>query len=242
MAQTYIDRNDEIVALREENERLRPLEGLLKEAKSQNFALLQENGDLKDELRQLRNRLEGDLQSMREQIREEKEKHALAKMRVLETKTESKMLHDSLRDADAKVEKYKAEADEFAQKLRLLAGKYELQSVINATYRKFYAQNPRAESEAVAFDKSVEEAFKDFNQAMQSKDNFIADNMGDLEQMVDKTSFIRSESVRKRLCGDLDKELREEMAAEKERLKLEAKKAVTGPPASLARSITAGDR
>ena len=51
MAQSYIDRNDEIVALREENERLRPFEGQFKEAKLQNFKLLQENGDLKDELR-----------------------------------------------------------------------------------------------------------------------------------------------------------------------------------------------
>ncbi len=44
----------------------------------QNVKLLQENGDLKDELRQLRSRLEGDLQSVREQLHAEKERHALA--------------------------------------------------------------------------------------------------------------------------------------------------------------------
>ena len=110
-----------------------------------NFKLLQEHGDLKDELRQLRSRLEGDLQSLREQFRDEKEKHGLAQMRVLETKKENKLLHESLKEADAKMEKYKAEAGEYAEKLRLITGKFELQNAINAMYRNFYASNVRNE-------------------------------------------------------------------------------------------------
>lgn len=48
---------------------------------------------------------------------------------------------------------------------------------------------------------------------MQGKDNFISDNMEELERMVDQTSLIKSESKRKLFFPDLDKVVKEEMAA-----------------------------
>jgi hypothetical protein len=46
--------------------------------------------------------------------------------------------------------------------------------------------------------------FKDFNVAMGSKDNFIAENMDGLEQLVDQSSIIKSDTMRQLLFGDLD--------------------------------------
>ena len=56
--------------------------------------------------------------------------------------------------------------------------------------------------------------------AMMSKDNFIGQNMDLLERVVDKTSIIKSESLRNLIFGDLDavveKEAKEQAKADKE--------------------------
>ena len=46
------------------------------------------------------------------------------------------------------------------------------------------------------FEHNVDSMFKDFNMAMQSKDNFIAESMDGLEQLVDKSSMVKTESMR----------------------------------------------
>lgn len=51
-----------------------------------------------------------------------------------------------------------------------------------------------AEMQDGEFDEIVKDAFKDYNLAMQGKDNFISDNMKVLEMMVDKTSLFKSDS------------------------------------------------
>ena len=65
--------------------------------------------------------------------------------------------------------------------------------------------------------------------AMMSKDNFIGQNMDLLERVVDKTSIIKSESLRDLIFGDLDQVVENEAKAEKiadrkekERIALEA--------------------
>ena len=65
------------------------------------------------------------------------------------------------------------------------------------------------------FELSLDNMFKDFNKAMMSKDNFISQNMDVLERLVDKTSIVKSESLRDLLFGDLDKVVEEEMKQEK---------------------------
>jgi hypothetical protein len=68
--------------------------------------------------------------------------------------------------------------------------------------------------------------FKDFNMAMQSKDNFIAKNMEVLERVIDKTSILKSDSLRNLMFGDLDEVVEKEMKKEKKKAKKEAKAAV----------------
>jgi len=65
------------------------------------------------------------------------------------------------------------------------------------------------------FEQSMEAMFKDFNMAMQSKDNFIAQNMDVLERLVDKTSIVQSDSLRNLLFGHLDEEVEREMKEQK---------------------------
>ena len=81
-----------------------------------------------------------------------------------------------------------------------------MQNAFNAMYRKFFSKNVK-DQEKDAFSGTVEDAFKDYNLAMQGKDNFISDNMQELEKMVDETSLIKSESKRKLFFPDLDKQV-----------------------------------
>ena len=74
-------------------------------------------------------------------------------------------------------------------------------------YRKFYARNVVDQIKKDDFDHNVDSMFKDFNVAMGSKDNFIMENMDGLDELVDKSSMIKSESMRKLLFGDLDAEV-----------------------------------
>lgn len=68
------------------------------------------------------------------------------------------------------------------------------------------------------------------NVALTSKDNFITKNMAVLEQLVDKTSMVRSESVRKLIFGDLDAEIEQEQAEAAKREKKEKKAAQKKQP------------
>lgn len=58
---------------------------------------------------------------------------------------------------------------------------------------------------------------------MQSKDNFIAKNMEILERVIDKTSILKSDSLRNLMFGDLDEVVEKEMKIEKKKAKKEAK-------------------
>lgn len=85
-------------------------------------------------------------------------------------------------------------------------------------FRQFFSKNIKSQAEEDGFDKTVQEAFKDYNLAMQGKDNFISDHMEELERMVDKTSLFKTESKRKLFFPDLDQTVKEEMeAAEQEK-------------------------
>ena len=56
----------------------------------------------------------------------------------------------------------------------------------------------------------MEQVFKDFNVGMQSKDNFISQNMEILEKLVDKTKIIKSDSLLEFMFGDLEADIRNE--------------------------------
>jgi len=88
-----------------------------------------------------------------------------------------------------------------------LKNKYAMQRDLNQMYRRFYARNVADQIKKEDFDHNVDTMFKDFNVAMGSKDNFIAENMHGLEQLVDQSSIIKSDSMRQLLFGDLDEEV-----------------------------------
>jgi len=56
----------------------------------------------------------------------------------------------------------------------------------------------------------MEQGLKNFNKALSKKDNFIADNMDELEEIVNSKKLM-SEDLILRLFGDLDKEIEIEM-------------------------------
>ena len=105
--------------------------------------------------------------------------------------------------------------------LERLQGKYSLQKDLNLMYRRFYSRNVLDQLKKDEFELSLDQCFKDFNMAMMSKDNFIGQNMDLLERVVDKTTIIKSESLRELLFGDLDKVVENEAKAEKKAEKLE---------------------
>jgi len=185
--------------------------------------LMEENSDLRDELKQIQKRYEGDFQSLRDQLKGEQDEHGQAQIRNAELLDENGSFHEQLGKLDAQLLKAKAEADELAQNLKLITNKYELQNTINAMYRRFYSRQVLPHMAEDAFDKSLEETFKDFNAALESKDNFITANMSDLEAMVDKTSIVKSESLRQVLFGDLDAVIAQEMKVAKKKKKAEGK-------------------
>ena len=185
--------------------------------------LMEENSDLRDELKQIQKRYEGDVQSLRDKLKGEQDEHGQAQIRNAELLDENGSFHEQLGKLDAQLLKAKAEADELAQNLKLITNKYELQNTINAMYRRFYSRQVLPHMAEDAFDKSLEETFKDFNAALESKDNFITANMNDLELMIDKTSVVRSDSLRQVLFGDLDAVIAQEMKVAKKKKKAEDK-------------------
>ena len=78
-------------------------------------------------------------------------------------------------------------------------------------YRRFYSRNVIDQINKDDFELSMDSIFKDFNMAMQSKDNFISQNMEVLERVIDKTSILKSESLRELMFGDLDEVIEKEM-------------------------------
>ena len=94
--------------------------------------------------------------------------------------------------------------------LERLQGKYSLQKDLNLMYRRFYSRNVLDQLKKDEFELSLDQCFKDFNMAMMSKDNFIGQNMELLERVVDKTSIIKSESLRQLIFGDLDQVVEKE--------------------------------
>ena len=58
--------------------------------------------------------------------------------------------------------------------------------------------------------KDIEQGLKNFNRALNKKDNFIADNMDELEELVNSKQLLPDELIT-RFFGDLDKEIESEM-------------------------------
>jgi hypothetical protein len=58
--------------------------------------------------------------------------------------------------------------------------------------------------------KNMEQGLKNFNKALSKKDNFIADNMDELEEIVNAQKLLPDELVTQ-LFGDLDAEIAIEM-------------------------------
>ena len=88
-------------------------------------------------------------------------------------------------------------------------------------YRRFYSRNVIDQIKKDDFEQNMDQIFKDFNMAMQSKENFIAQNMDILERVVDKTSIIKRDSLRDLLFGDLDDIVKKKIKAEKKEAKKE---------------------
>ena len=105
-------------------------------------------------------------------------------------------------------------ADKAFELLETLKGKYNLVKDLNLMYRRFYSRNVIDQINKDDFEQSMDEIFKDFNMAMQSKDNFISQQMQILERVIDKSSIIKSESLRELLFGDLDQEIEKDMKKE----------------------------
>jgi len=82
-------------------------------------------------------------------------------------------------------------------------------------YRRFYSRSVIDQMKKDEFDDKMESMFKDYNAAMYSKDNFICQNMDILERIVDKTSIIKSESLKELMFGDLDKVIKKDMRRER---------------------------
>lgn len=92
--------------------------------------------------------------------------------------------------------------------------KYNIQRDMNIMFRKFYSRTVLDKLKKDEFMSRMDQMFRDFNEALISKDNFIARNMDILEDVVDKKSLL-SDETRFILCGDLDKEIEEQMQREK---------------------------
>lgn len=77
-------------------------------------------------MRQLRQRMEGDMKNLREQLREERGRNAVAETRVMEIKEEKEGLTTALETADNKVLDLKEELDDYQQKLGQITDKFEM--------------------------------------------------------------------------------------------------------------------
>ena len=91
--------------------------------------------------------------------------------------------------------------------------KYNIQRDMNIMFRKFYSRTVLDKLKKDEFMSRMDQMFKDFNKALTSKDNFIAQNMDILEDVVDKKTLLNDET-RLILCGDLDKEIEEQVQRE----------------------------
>lgn len=77
-------------------------------------------------------------------------------------------------------------------------------------FRQFYEKNVVGQQKKDKLVKNMEQGLKNFNKALSKKDNFIADNMDELEEIVNAQKLLPDELVTQ-LFGDLDAEIAIEM-------------------------------
>ena len=88
--------------------------------------------------------------------------------------TENNSLSKSNFDLKKKHADSQDKLQETTDLLQTLKGKYDLVRDLNLMYRRFYSRNVIDQIKKDDFEMSMDAIFKDFNMAMQSKDNFIA--------------------------------------------------------------------
>jgi len=115
---------------------------------------------------------------------------------VYKLKAENQGLQERYAEMDRKHKELLKSNSHTLSLLDQLKNKHDMNKDLNAMYRKFYARNVVDQMKKTDFEHNIDSMFKDFNTAMQSKDNFIAENMDGLEQLVDKSSMIKTESMR----------------------------------------------
>jgi len=115
---------------------------------------------------------------------------------VYKLKAENQQTQERYAEIDRKHKELLKSNSHTLSLLDQLKNKYEMQKDLNQMYRRFYAKNVVDQMNKGDFEHNIDSMFKDFNTAMASKDNFIAESMDGLEQLVDKSSMIKTESMR----------------------------------------------
>ena len=113
-------------------------------------------------------------------------------------------------EMDKKNKEIEKQSDTAFVQLDQLKCKYYVQRDMNLMFRQFYEKNVVGQQKKDKLVKNMEQGLKNFNKALSKKDNFIADNMDELEEIVNAKKLLPDELIIQ-LFGDLDAEIAIEM-------------------------------
>ena len=189
--------------------------------KERHSKLVQENYDLRDELANIRKTFEAEISKVKQTNRDLNEQIDELSLQNTNFKTDFKDISFQNQEIKKKFDSTNEKSEQAFSLLESLKSKYNLVKDLNLMYRRFYSRNVIDQIAKDDFEQSMDSIFKDFNMAMQSKDNFIAQNMEVLERVIDKSSILKSESLRELMFGDLDEVIEKEAKLEKKKQKRE---------------------